>query len=128
MVTLIEIPIYNRNIVVGSDCTCAEYKEWIKTTLECGNRIDTILDTVNELFADGRRYKASTVNIQNAELLLHFRDKSPGVIAHEAFHITYAILDDAGIKLSFKSDETFAYLIEYLVTEITEVLKIKKAT
>lgn len=123
MVTLIEIPIYNRNIVVGSDCTCAEYKEWIETTLECGNNIDTILDTVNELFADDRSYKASTVNMQNAGLLLHFRDKSPGVVAHEVFHIAHAVLDDAGIKLSFKSDEAFAYLIEYLVTEITEVLK-----
>ena len=123
MITLIDIPIYNRNIIVGSDCTCAEYTEWIKTTLECGNSLDTILGVVNESFADDRGYKASSVNMQNAGLLLHFRDKSPGVVAHEVFHIAHAVLDDAGIRLSFKSDEAFAYLIEYLVTEITEVLK-----
>ena len=119
MIKLIDIPIYNRNLIIGTDCTCDEYVEWVKGTLEESPSTVKLEKVIRERFSDKRSYKASCVNIQGEGLIVHFRDKSPGVISHEAFHIVHAILDDAGIKLSFKSDEAFAYLIEYLVTEIS---------
>lgn len=51
-----------------------------------------------------------------------FDDKviNEGIIAHEAFHAATFILCPIDIKLSWESDEAFAYLIGYIVNEITK--------
>lgn len=120
MITLINIPIYDRNLIIGSNCNTKEYVKWLKVNIETDKRL---VKDVKKHFNDNRSYKASTLSIPSKGFLIHFRDTSCGVIAHEAFHITHAVLNTAGIKLSFKSDESFAYLLEYLVTEITQHLQ-----
>lgn len=50
-----------------------------------------------------------------------------GIIAHEAFHITTFILNKIGVKFSFKTDEFYAYLLNYLVDKIYLIIKKKKS-
>lgn len=42
------------------------------------------------------------------------------VLAHEAFHVAYAVLDTRGVKLSVDSEEAFAYTIEHVVRTVME--------
>jgi hypothetical protein len=46
-----------------------------------------------------------------------------GTLAHECFHITYAILSWAGVVLSSESEETFTYLQGHLVTQVLNKCK-----
>lgn len=44
-------------------------------------------------------------------------DGGPGVIAHEAVHVTWAILDDAGIQITPDNHEVQAYLVTWICDE-----------
>lgn len=46
-----------------------------------------------------------------------------GYLAHEIFHAVEFVMERIGMKLCHKSDEAFAYLIQYLTTEIHKRLK-----
>lgn len=48
-------------------------------------------------------------------------DSSSGVIAHESFHATNRIMRIIGGKLSRKSEESYAYLLTYIVDTISSV-------
>lgn len=48
---------------------------------------------------------------------------SQGTIAHECFHAACAIMKAKGIKYSDKSEESFAYLLDFLVAEINRIFK-----
>lgn len=55
--------------------------------------------------------------------------KSPegiGTVAHEATHAAIGILRNKGIRLSNASEESYAYLVDFLVTKTLEVLNKKK--
>lgn len=41
-----------------------------------------------------------------------------GVLGHEIFHAVFSLMEFAGIKLSAKSEEAFAYMVSYLTMEI----------
>lgn len=47
------------------------------------------------------------------------------VLNHEIFHITCFILERVGLPLSKKSDEAYAYLLQYLTKEIYKTLGIR---
>lgn len=47
--------------------------------------------------------------------------KSWDTIAHEALHVTNFILDDRGVKGSYKNDEAQAYLLSYIVRKIQKL-------
>lgn len=44
------------------------------------------------------------------------------VLQHELFHLTFAILDRVGMKLSYDSEEAFAYLHSYITQKVYEYL------
>lgn len=48
-----------------------------------------------------------------------------GIITHESLHITNLILAKAGVKLKTNNDEASAYLIQWVVDQITFFLKEK---
>lgn len=50
-----------------------------------------------------------------------FEQEFPPVnlVTHEIFHVAYYILDFRGLGLSRASEEAFAYLIDYLIQEIS---------
>lgn len=41
-----------------------------------------------------------------------------GLLVHELFHVTDYILREVGIKLSDDSDESYAYLLQYLTEQV----------
>jgi len=49
-----------------------------------------------------------------------------GLISHEIFHIVTFILNKAGIKFSFKTDEAYAYFLHYLIDEVYNLFKCKE--
>lgn len=46
-----------------------------------------------------------------------------GTIAHECFHATCRILKMKGIFYSEDTEEAYAYLLDFLVVKVTEILK-----
>jgi len=48
--------------------------------------------------------------------------KDYDILAHECLHAVHWFLDNRGIKLNFKSDEAFCYLLGSLVRRIAEQL------
>ena len=50
---------------------------------------------------------------------------SNGLISHEALHITSYILKTVGIDFSFKTEEAYAYLLQYIVDNIYLLIKNK---
>ena len=47
--------------------------------------------------------------------------KAWDTIAHEALHVANFILEDRGIKGSYKNDEAQAYLLSYIIEEIQKI-------
>lgn len=47
-------------------------------------------------------------------------------LAHEVFHAVYAVLEHAGIRLTYESEETFAYLTSHITKQIYESRITKK--
>lgn len=76
-------------------------------------------------FKWGRTVKFS--NDQTAVRLNYYPStaKDFGLVQHEIFHCIEFILDSIGMKLTYSSDEAYAYLIQYLTEKIYELLKFK---
>lgn len=49
-------------------------------------------------------------------------DASPGLLAHEALHAAVAVLERAGVPVSAKADEAIAYLLAWIVDELSKWL------
>ena len=50
------------------------------------------------------------------------KDATPGIIAHEAVHITNCIFDSRLMELSLTNDEPYAYLLGWVVDKIHNTL------
>ena len=48
---------------------------------------------------------------------------SNGTIAHECLHATFRILQRKGIMYSEETEEAYAYMIDFLVSKVTIILK-----
>lgn len=64
-----------------------------------------------------------SIIFDSGQTLLWLKEKPTSIdglalLNHEIFHCTCFILERVGIKYSHKSDEAFAYLIQYLTEEI----------
>jgi hypothetical protein len=77
-------------------------------------------DEIEELLTES---DARTVMFSSGQTAIRF-SKSPecGVIAHEAFHAVKFLMDRISIPLSSVSDEAWAYLLQYIVHEISKRL------
>jgi hypothetical protein len=104
-------PVYSANllIAVGGDFTPAA-KKYLKLVREIRD-IEEPHKTCKARFFQAAGFKNGVI---------WFRDTEPSssIIAHEAFHATYAILSGSGITLSEHSEEAFAYYLESIVETI----------
>lgn len=96
------IPIYKVKIRI---ILCDNVQQYFIDTfnLECSPCRAKLLDYLEE---DDKNY--------DFILLLNKNDLCEEVLNHEAFHITYRTLRNAGITLSNDSEEAFAYLNDYI--------------
>lgn len=103
-----EIPIYRGKLVI----ILSNDKDKIK-------KICPIFDDDN-IFAHAifGNYKG----VQGFFIIINLKNKfmkiTPGVIAHEAYHICSFISDKRGITIDTNNDEPIAYLTEWIVNEI----------
>lgn len=49
-------------------------------------------------------------------------NRLPQFIAHECLHATFWAMDVRGVELSMSSEETFTYMLGFLVEEVTKYL------
>lgn len=114
---------------VCSDLQIPIYNVWIQVVL-----VDDIWDYYQATNTLGLKeeidnYRAVTINSFNNPNKQHgyymvFRteDYSVGNIAHESLHIVANILDRIDTPLNKSTEEIYAYLLGYLVEQISEIL------
>lgn len=108
---LVDVDIYCRKVLV---CVACSDHEIIREAARCfGVKLPKSYLTGEY---DGR------VIDKDGALVVTFKMKNPdhGVIAHEAFHLTHAILTQAGVSLMYASEEAYAYLLGFIVNTIAE--------
>ena len=56
-------------------------------------------------------------------IIMRFRNiiEEHGIIAHEAFHAAYTLLDKVGMRCNYETEEAYAYLIGFLTNKIAEI-------
>jgi hypothetical protein len=64
----------------------------------------------------------------NASIILDKDYCDDDTVTHEVFHLTIAILNSAGIRMSDKSEEAYAYLNGYLNGKILKIIDKIKST
>jgi hypothetical protein len=70
---------------------------------------------------------ARTVTHNDGFVIVRFRNKikkdadTLGLVAHEAYHATYSVLNRIGIQPGFETEEVYAYLIQFLVRKIIKI-------
>jgi hypothetical protein len=55
---------------------------------------------------------------ENYKVIALPKDVTPGVIAHEAFHLAHMILQEKEAPLGADTEEVYAHLIDWIVNEI----------
>lgn len=77
-------------------------------------------DLHNEIEKFEGKYDAQTAIFSNGCVCIKFNNINEGTIAHEAFHAVDFIMDKIGSTLTDASSEQYAYLLQYIVTEINK--------
>ncbi len=119
---VINIPLYKTYIGVFIDCKHKDVKKWAdRYAVEITDKhFEDIADTAGRCIYTDKVFT----------LLLTRKGRSDaefmGVIAHEMMHVTAILMEVVNIKLNEHTDEAYAYLMEYLVREATQNLKISK--
>ena len=101
--------------------------------IQCGNSVFECFHATNQLNYHRRFYTDNelksmngifTVNENTNNWIVSFNlnKLTHSLIAHEAFHATLAIMKQKGCKLTEESEEAYAYLLDYIVQEITKML------
>jgi hypothetical protein len=73
--------------------------------------------------------KNRTLILRRGQIIIRlpYVPKSPddlGILAHEIFHATEFIMKKIGVNLTLKTDEIYAYTIQYLTKEVCKELPI----
>ena len=99
-------------------CLGSKYEDITRYIGKLGYKLDS-----EELEAIKMKGNGRTVILRGGQTILWIRDYpkvGSSIIAHEVFHAVSFMLDRAGVKLSFDSDELYAYATAYLTKEINE--------
>lgn len=115
------IPIYDKSVHI---CIADNVKKANKVIKK---------KELNEKFEDGDLSAKAIVSLgfedenKNYGAIVVFTPEglTHGTIAHETYHITNALLKSTGLKRCDASEEAYSYLQEYLVKEITTIIKQK---
>lgn len=120
--TEIVIPIYNVGVKITLCDNIWKYYQEVKYVGE-KEEVDTFQAVVVACARKPGSYYSYDL------IVLDDDNYTPGIIAHEAYHIVNYVMKYAGVVYSEDSEEAFAYLLTALVNEITEhliLLKLKK--
>lgn len=110
----IEIPIYNVWVQIVLVDDIWEYYQTMK--------ISGIKEEVDD-------YRAVTLRGGIYQVIFRDDQYTVGCVAHEAFHIVKSVMKRIDTPLNCQTEETYAYLLTYLVDQMIEtllLLKLKK--
>lgn len=98
-----KIPIYNFKVKLA---LVESVEDYTKTSHELGDYRAVVVDTADE------KDHSALVIFTNSGI-------RPNTIAHEAFHIVCLVAKHIGIQLNDSSEEAYAYLLDWLVRQLT---------
>lgn len=115
MFRIIKVDIFCTDILISSNqsdkdlfsCLCEKFTS----------------EQFGEAFGDFKSH-ARTVTHSDGFILIRFKNKinkSPemiGLVSHEAYHAAYSMLSRIGIEPCYETEEVYAYVTQYIVTEI----------
>ncbi len=95
-----------------------------KFTIIMNQKLDTIAEEFNVVF-DPANFVAGVFVVDGIVYAAFELDEvTPGVIAHEAFHVVCQLFGDIGAKIDIANDEPPAYLLTWVVDEIHKVYEL----
>lgn len=110
----VKIPIYNVYIYFYV------YDE-TKVLVDISRHVKDVVDKLIEPASDGFMLEYSNKNISVGfnENILEDKNRLAGVIAHEALHCVFNIMESRNLYIDYKNNanEHLTYLLEYIVTE-----------
>lgn len=115
---LIPVPLYRQDLLVVIG-TRAELKKSLEEVLEA-EEFEQTWKEVKEPSkepADGTTYK-----LASGSNLIHITNPTLEIMTHELYHATHNILNGIGVRPSPDSEEAYAYLIGYLMSQCEELL------
>ena len=120
---IIQVPIYKKAVLLY----CGSERELLKTVRrDLGEEVE---EEVRNGLGEEERYEGITLMTSTNDVIVHLPEKpknNKGIstLTHELFHASSFILEGAGIPHTNDTEEAYAYLLEYLVTEALDSLKI----
>lgn len=115
---MIAIDLYRQDLIVfvGTRRALRRYL-WRKLSYE------TYRATWQEIREPSREaHDACTYKLESNANLIHIKRLSLEVLTHELYHATHNILNWIGVHPSDDSEEAYAYLIGYLMSQCEELL------
>lgn len=115
---LIPIPLYRQDLLVVIG-TREELKQSLAELLD-DKEFERTWREVKEPSkepADGTTYK-----LESGSNLIHITNQTLEIMTHELYHATQNILNGIGVRPSPDSEEAYAYLIGYLMSQCEELI------
>ena len=103
--------VYPYDILFTIGTTKEEVEKYIIE--KCDYQLDEE-EKVEIRFSGGGRF----VRLKSGAMVLWVRTNTVDIIAHEVFHATCSIMDSIGASLTDSSEESYAYLTEYIWKQI----------
>lgn len=109
-----DIDIYPVHFYVYKGISDKEFKKLLKKDSK-GKASESFIDGLCGEFE-------GVVNDFKGHIVIRFKDKKPstGVLVHECFHATVAVMEYVGVKMADESDEAWAYLLQEITNKVLE--------
>jgi hypothetical protein len=116
----IDIPPYPYKLIVSFNETYEAFLEDVKYLICLGN-----LDTMEfrEHFKDPVS-RGLTKRLSSGHIISAMGSKDIGLITHEMFHATVLYANTLGIEFKLENHESYAYMIQHLVSIIYKTLNL----
>jgi len=114
-----DLEIYNARVHVFHNSTDEEIKEYIEEKFP-----NAVYDRPKSNAATAFIFEHESFGEQYAiDFMIPLKRNSPEshkTIAHEASHVAWELTNSRGIKCNYENQETFAYILGYIVRVINE--------
>jgi hypothetical protein len=111
----IQIPIYGDRIIVYIADSIMPAVEKAEEEYECDLGINETYEAVHILLTNKKTNEKENIILLPTKV-------SSSILAHEAIHAAYSILDYAHVKVDSDNHEALTYLVGYIMEEISKVI------
>jgi hypothetical protein len=119
-VVCIQEPVFNIPVMVVWGATSAQFNKVMKRVLDLD--VEDMLTGEGVFFAHDT--EAGTLAIIGLTDVFRGTPENYGILTHELLHLVFHMLKDRGVFYTAKSEETFTYLLAFLLSTLaSEMLK-----